>query len=453
MTQAVAVTTTAPPGGAAPPLQEGISPSVIPESAPFAQLLMLVQQGVDVGVGESMPTVPAEVAPSPEQKTLPTATEAEQMMALLGLPILPFSAFPAPETQPVQPNTSELSSGLPMQVVTLPGAASDGMAIASEQVLLRQTPQGANEPEGFTLPEPNRPQAIPAPGHGGDPSSKADVPQPSPAPLDVSILTPQMPSVPETEAVLTATPPAQKSHANGESTSGPSSGGIAIVQNAENVPPRLEQISGAGQFRAGTEHEQRRDAEPAQGTSRPAGRKARFVPVEHLSTTRLTPTAQQGLHGVAFTPALQRASAHAATPAADVAPPQVVRQVVAQIEAMTHQRNADSVTLQLEPEHLGRLRVTISVSDGTIHTHIVADNHAVRQMLESNSALLQQALQERGLHLGALQVSVQGDGRQFALHQPYTPQHSAGGWAEAGTATVSEANFGYTTAGGINLLV
>jgi len=84
----------------------------------------------------------------------------------------------------------------------------------------------------------------------------------------------------------------------------------------------------------------------------------------------------------------------------------------------------------------------------------VADNHAVRQMLESNSSLLQQALQERGLQLGALQVSVQGDGRQFLLHQPYTPLPSARGWLEAESAmpAISEASLGRATPGSVNLL-
>jgi hypothetical protein len=132
----------------------------------------------------------------------------------------------------------------------------------------------------------------------------------------------------------------------------------------------------------------------------------------------------------------------------------VVRQVTQQVETMVSGHRTSSVTLQLEPEHLGKLRVTISISEGAIHTHIVADNHAVRQVLESHSALLQQALQERGLQLGALQVSVQGDGRQFLWHQPHTPPPSAMGWLEAeAVRNTTEASLGHTTPGGINLLV
>jgi len=142
-----------------------------------------------------------------------------------------------------------------------------------------------------------------------------------------------------------------------------------------------------------------------------------------------------------------------APPQPEVSPVEVVRQVARQIETLTSQRGTSSVTLQLEPEHLGRLRVTISLNDGAIHTHIVADNHVVRQMLESNSSLLQQALQQRGLQLGALQVSVQGDGRQFLLHQPYTPP-PRGGWLESDAAirAANEASFVRATPGGINLL-
>ena len=138
----------------------------------------------------------------------------------------------------------------------------------------------------------------------------------------------------------------------------------------------------------------------------------------------------------------------------EVSPAEVVRQVVREMETMATQRGTSSVTLQLEPEHLGRLRVTVSVTAGSIHAHIVADNHAVRQMLESNSSLLQQALQERGLQLGALQVSVQGDGRQFLWHQPHTPLPPIRGWSEADAVwgAIAETGSGYPAARGINLL-
>jgi flagellar hook-length control protein FliK len=137
----------------------------------------------------------------------------------------------------------------------------------------------------------------------------------------------------------------------------------------------------------------------------------------------------------------------------EASPVEVVRQVARQIEELTNGRSTSSVTLQLEPEHLGKLRLTISLSEGTIHTRIVAANNAVRQMLESNSSLLQQALQERGLQLGALQVSVQGEARQFLLHQSH---HSPmrGGWlpADVTVLAANEATFGPATRGGIDLL-
>lgn len=128
----------------------------------------------------------------------------------------------------------------------------------------------------------------------------------------------------------------------------------------------------------------------------------------------------------------------------------MVQQVARHLEEMVHTR-AQSLTLQLHPEELGQLRITVTLREGSIHTYIVADSSSVRQILESNLSQLHHALQQRGLQLGALQVSVQGDGRQsLTQHQPYVPT-----WLPANPLASTAAD-GYDPSpyvGGVNLLV
>ncbi|MEJ5251829.1 MAG: flagellar hook-length control protein FliK, partial [Armatimonadota bacterium] len=400
--------------------------------------------------------VQVDTPPLPDASDPPKAAETEQAAAILGLPILPLSLPAVRESQPVEPSASDSAPAPAVQVAFLPNVATDAPIIAPMQT--QRAPQDeallqASSPaEEVTTPESSQPKAFSIPERTDNLPLQAKGTQPSPVVDGGSTVNLQTPFRLETESVVTASPPAETARAETKDTPRPSPDGAVTVQNTPEVSTRLEQPGNVGQFGHGTGQERRDNAPPAQRIASPQAKKPRLAPAEHPSTVRHGAAATQEPHTVEFVATLHRATAHTA-PAAEVSPVEVVRQVVTRIETMAHQPRTDSVTLQLEPEHLGKLRVTISVNDGTIHTHIVADNHAVRQMLESNSALLQQALQERGLHLAALQVSVQGDGRQFHLNQPYTPQRPTGGWLETGSGNAGEANFAYTTAGGINLLV
>lgn len=457
MTQAIAIQTPTPPGTALP--TPNMTGGAVAEDSLFAQLLMTFGQVADSGGAEPMPFTPADTLPPPGEKVQPTATEAEQMMAVLGLPILPFSPPPTPENKPpAQTSLSEAAPVKPTQVVIPTDVATDAVPLASVQT--QQPPQdgaprqarGVNEPGRLLQPEAHQPEAMPPLERVDNLPPTVQVTLPS---LDTASSTTGNPQVPpriEAEPAVTGSSSVKGPHTGAGDSSHQPSDGTAAVQNTMDVSASPQGGSPA-QFQSGTEHEREEHAPTVQASERTQAKKPRLTPAEHPSTVRPVTAAPEGVTGAEFASALHRTSAHPTSPVSEASPAEVVRQVVNRIETMTHQPRADSVTLQLEPEHLGKLRVTISVSEGTIHTHIVADNHAVRQMLESNSTLLQQALQERGLHLGALQVSVQGDGRQFHLNQPYTPQRPAGGWLEAGAGAVSEANFVHTTAGGINLLV
>lgn len=182
------------------------------------------------------------------------------------------------------------------------------------------------------------------------------------------------------------------------------------------------------------------------------------IPSEKGKPQRLSPKASHtedaGVEAVSLL-ANQATTASAGTDRVVVAPSQqevsrVVQQVARHLEEMVHTR-AQSLTLQLHPEELGQLRITVTLREGSIHTYIVADSSSVRQILESNLSQLHHALQQRGLQLGALQVSVQGDGRQsLTQHQPYVPT-----WLPANPLASTAAD-GYDPSpyvGGVNLLV
>lgn len=469
MTQTIQVETcsvSAPVGKGGVPQAD--SPGAEGDASLFAQLLAIAQN-LTVPEGQGQPAVLPVDNPTPEQHEPSSADEITQMVASLGLPVLAGNVLLAqPVAIPVENTPDGETPRLPMRVAFLPQVATDAPVLTHPPAETEPTPAKGISSDAATFQTPlaaedadvsfTTPQVNPI---GESTRSASETPVTVALPLSDEVtsvaladLMPKAPPASEMESAVPLAPEAQRSSQNTtEKAQAPSevSPSVAELQNPISAPA---QASNAGQPLDGRQHERQNATLATPGSVRPqAKRSAAFGAAEKVSPLQPAETHLHHIQGVETASAMHRVQETVARPP-EVSPTEVVRQVAQQVETMVNTHNTSSVTLQLEPEHLGRLRVTISFSDGAIHTHIVADNHAVRQMLESNSALLQQALQERGLQLGALQVSVQGDGRQFFTHQPYTSPSHGRGWLEAEPVwSTAETSFGRRTPGGINLLV
>ena len=450
MTQAVQaeiVTGSLPAGGVSTSAQ-GTLPITEGEVSWFAQLLAMMQAhaGVDA-------PVPAEVrvhAP-PEGENAPTPAEMAQMANWLSLPVLwtppSVPAVSSDTGQTAQPAGLRSDSVADKPVRMERVISGEGVSVSASLAAMAASPHElVSETEAFAggLPLVTR-------NATGIASSTAEASPPEPAEASPNS------ALLQDEVAMSAY---QKT---------------AEASLAVETPPSQtgwREASPRGSDSAAETSTSSPTAYRAAATSAPKGEVEAFpsLGVRHEQTSQPTtsrfkvkvsggPGAVQQAEGqVSISPSGQVAANTFPQEGVVATPPENsasewVRQLTEKMETLSKQQEQGRVTLQLEPEHLGRLRVTVSLREGAIHTHIVADNHTVRQMLENNSSLLQQALQQRGLHLGALQVSVQGDGRQFQLHQPYTPPRR-GGWLEADAAirAAHESSFVHATSGGINLL-
>ena len=450
MTQAVQaeiVTGSLPAGGVSTSAQ-GTLPITEGEVSWFAQLLAMMQAhaGVDA-------PVPAEVrvhAP-PEGENAPTPAEMAQMANWLSLPVLwtppSVPAVSSDTGQTAQPAGLRSDSVADKPVRMERVISGEGVSVSASLAAMAASPHElVSETEAFAggLPLVTR-------NATGIASSTAEAPLPEPAEASPNS------ALLQDEVAMSAY---QKT---------------AEASLAVETPPSQtgwREASPRGSDSAAETSTSSPTAYRAAATSAPKGEVEAFpsLGVRHEQTSQPTtsrfkvkvsggPGAVQQAEGqVSISPSGQVAANTFPQEGVVATPPETsasewVRQLTEKMETLSKQQEQGRVTLQLEPEHLGRLRVTVSLREGAIHTHIVADNHTVRQMLENNSSLLQQALQQRGLQLGALQVSVQGDGRQFQLHQPYTPPRR-GGWLEADAAirAAHESSFVHATSGGINLL-
>jgi flagellar hook-length control protein FliK len=66
-------------------------------------------------------------------------------------------------------------------------------------------------------------------------------------------------------------------------------------------------------------------------------------------------------------------------------------------------------TLRLVPDHLGEVRIHITVDRGTVTADITAHNHLARHLLESHQGRLQQALLDGGADGARVSVSLGGE--------------------------------------------
>gem|GEM_PF-5247703 len=122
---------------------------------------------------------------------------------------------------------------------------------------------------------------------------------------------------------------------------------------------------------------------------------------------------------------------------------EVIKQVVDKAHLIVG-KNVASLKLQLKPEFLGNLKLSISVEHGLVHARFTAENAAVANLIEAHLPELQHALADRGISWQQVSVSVdaqahsqgfahtQYEGRGSPQPNLYTFSGDSSGKAEPG---------------------
>jgi len=122
-------------------------------------------------------------------------------------------------------------------------------------------------------------------------------------------------------------------------------------------------------------------------------------------------------------------SAPAATPATPALDP-VTTQVVDRITSMVDRgTGTHRVTMKLNPEQLGEVRIVMTVRDGAVHVRLAASEHQAHQSLVEGSAELNRLLEAAGAT--DARITVRETGRSFAGDLGQSSSH---GWG-AGSGT------------------
>jgi flagellar hook-length control protein FliK len=93
----------------------------------------------------------------------------------------------------------------------------------------------------------------------------------------------------------------------------------------------------------------------------------------------------------------------------------VIDQISKKMSAVTH-LSGEEISIQLEPENLGKIRVGLGLKDGVMTAKIGVENEDVRKIVEANIANLRDTLLGQGIKLEGLEVSV--DQRHSSLFNP-----------------------------------
>lgn len=92
---------------------------------------------------------------------------------------------------------------------------------------------------------------------------------------------------------------------------------------------------------------------------------------------------------------IQDVFANAVQEAAQVNPVEVVRQVVDAVKVI-QKESLQSIEVQLNPENLGKLHITVSARNGVLTAEIATQNEQVKRAVESQMSMLKENLESQG---------------------------------------------------------
>jgi flagellar hook-length control protein FliK len=100
----------------------------------------------------------------------------------------------------------------------------------------------------------------------------------------------------------------------------------------------------------------------------------------------------------------------------------VIDQIINRLSIRSNGSQSE-VKIQLDPPSLGKVRMNIITSGDGVRTVIVAENQAVKQVIESNLSQLRDSMLSQGLKLDGFSVLVGGDGDQeFSQQKDHSGQ-------------------------------
>lgn len=91
-------------------------------------------------------------------------------------------------------------------------------------------------------------------------------------------------------------------------------------------------------------------------------------------------------------------------------------ELVKEISKYIQTQDKNSLTINLDPEHLGKVKIMMEVTDKVVKAHIEVDNEVAKHMVETNIKDLQTSTQKNGLELGQVNISLSNTEQKNQKH-------------------------------------
>lgn len=105
---------------------------------------------------------------------------------------------------------------------------------------------------------------------------------------------------------------------------------------------------------------------------------------------------------------------------------QIVRQVIEQIQ-INAREGMTSMEIQLTPENLGKVNLQVTAKDGVVTAQITTDTLAAKEAIEAQINVLRENLNEQGLKVEAVEVTVESHKFESNSEQNSEPQQEERG--------------------------
>lgn len=109
---------------------------------------------------------------------------------------------------------------------------------------------------------------------------------------------------------------------------------------------------------------------------------------------------------------------------------ELINQIVDNIRFNVSQ-DTTSIEMQLNPENLGRVYVHLSAKEGTVNAQLTATNEVVKEALEAQIVTLKENLNQAGVKVDAVEITVSSHGFERNLEQDQSREEQEGEYQEA----------------------
>ena len=109
---------------------------------------------------------------------------------------------------------------------------------------------------------------------------------------------------------------------------------------------------------------------------------------------------------------------------------ELINQIVDNIRLNVLQ-DTTSIEMQLNPENLGRVYVHLSAKEGTVNAQFTATNEVVKEALEAQIVTLKENLNQAGVKVDAVEITVSSHGFERNLEQDQSREEQEGEYQEA----------------------